>query len=244
MRTQKPLKESNLFQMQFVIAKIWRRRRWRLAKNPATLFPRWVGTSASDARGYKHPLVVAGTPPQSKRRTTWLFEKQQTVIAIWDRWKNDKTHRVHEWSDVWVRYLDHIAQFDILHAAPHEQWKRHNNLLYLQISKRHLYHNDQDAKMQRKHWLICTCKYDKIAEFLSSQKVQGNACEISSIFQCKGIFVWHSTNWTEYFAEERPQSTSSSSGTPSSSWWTSSSWGINTNGKTLRSQEVDLHKEI
>ena len=41
--------------------------------------------------------------------------------------------------------------------------------------------------MQRKHWLICTSKYDKIAALLASQKLQGNACEISSILQCKGI---------------------------------------------------------
>ena len=41
--------------------------------------------------------------------------------------------------------------------------------------------------MQRKHWLMCTSKYDKIAALLSSQKLQGNACEISSMLQCEGI---------------------------------------------------------
>ena len=41
--------------------------------------------------------------------------------------------------------------------------------------------------MQRKHWLICTSKYDKIAELLSSKKLKGNACEISSIIQCNGV---------------------------------------------------------
>ena len=55
------------------------------------------------------------------------------------------------------------------------------------INKRHLYFNNQDTKTQRKHWLICASKYDKIAALFSSQKLQGNACEISSILQCEGI---------------------------------------------------------
>ena len=31
---------------------------------------------------------------------------------------------VHNWSDVWVRYLDHIVQFSIVHNAPQQQRER------------------------------------------------------------------------------------------------------------------------
>ena len=43
------------------------------------------------------------------------------------------------------------------------------------------------TRIPRKHWLTCTSKYDKIAELLPSPKLKSNACEISSILQCKGI---------------------------------------------------------
>ena len=100
-------------------------------------------------------------------------------------------------------------------------------------SKRHPYHKDQDAKMQRKHWLICRSKYDKNAEFLISQKLNPSM---------QKYLEWRSTNWAEYFAEERTQPTSSSSWTPSSSGLRT---GISTIGKTasgLKNGKMRQHR--
>ena len=96
------------------------------------------------------------------------------------------------------------------------------------IGKRHLYHKDQDTMKQRKHWLVSRGNHDKkIGNSFYPKKLTGNACIISLILQCNGILSGPSTNWAEYFEEERLQPTSSSSWTPSSSWWTSSSWTSN-----------------
>ena len=47
------------------------------------------------------------------------------------RWQNDAARRqsqlAHNWSDAWVRYLDHVVQFSIYHGAPQQQ--RERNLL-------------------------------------------------------------------------------------------------------------------
>ena len=58
-RIQRPLKESKLVQIKFVFAKIWRRRRWCLAKNPAKLFSRWVMWSSLS---WRHPWFNAIMP--------------------------------------------------------------------------------------------------------------------------------------------------------------------------------------
>ena len=58
--------------------------------------------------------------------------------------------------------------------------------------------------------------------FISKVERQRLRNQIDSSMQ--RYLEWLSINRAEYFAEERPQSTSSSSWTPSSSWWTSSSW--------------------
>ena len=55
-RIQKPLKESKFVQIKFVFARIWRRRRWCLAKNPAKLFSRWVMWSSLS---WRHPWIHA-----------------------------------------------------------------------------------------------------------------------------------------------------------------------------------------
>ena len=48
----KALKKTKLVQIKFVFAKIWRRRRWCLAKNPAKLFSRWLMWSSLS---WRHP---------------------------------------------------------------------------------------------------------------------------------------------------------------------------------------------
>ena len=42
-----------------------------------------------------------------------------------------KSQLSHNWSDAWVRYLDHIAQFDMSHNAPYWQGERYVNLIHL-----------------------------------------------------------------------------------------------------------------
>ena len=67
-----------------------------------------------------------------------------------------ESQMVHEWSDAWVRYLDHIAHnrhFQYRAALA----KGIDTTIYFtvgvstKISKRHLYNRDQDTKTQRKH---------------------------------------------------------------------------------------------
>ena len=60
---------------------------------------------------------------------------ERTFASIWKRWEHDeicrKSQLAHNWSDAWVRYLDHIAQFDMSHNAPSWQRERHVNLIHL-----------------------------------------------------------------------------------------------------------------
>ena len=60
---------------------------------------------------------------------------ERTFTSIWDRWQHDeiyqKSHLKHNWSDAWVRCLDHIAQFDLSHNAPQWQRERYVNLIHL-----------------------------------------------------------------------------------------------------------------
>ena len=152
--------------------------------------------SAFTARGCKHgPSLWQAHHYKAKDALRGCSKNKRQYTSIWDRWQRDETYResqlVPEWSDAWVRCLDHIANIDISHTAPHFQRNRCNNLLYLRsglamkTSKRHLCNKDQDTKTQRKHWLSCTSKYDKITVFLLSPKLKGNAGKISSIVHCK-----------------------------------------------------------
>ena len=122
------------------------------------------------------------------------------------------------------------------------------------IGKRHLYNKDQDIKTQRKHWLTCTSKYDKIAELLSSQKLKGNACEISSIVQCRGILSGQAPNGLSILQKNDPSRHPLLPGHqvhPGGARPPGIGIGINMTGKTglksgkmkqhrLNSQEVDL----
>ena len=60
---------------------------------------------------------------------------ERTFTSIWDRWQHGEIHRKsqlpHDWSDARVRYLDHIAQYDISHNAPQWQRERYVNLIHL-----------------------------------------------------------------------------------------------------------------
>ena len=162
-------------------------------------------------RGYKHGHNYIAGPPQSKRRPRGCSENKRHNTSIWDRWKNDVTYRTFRfainWSGAWVRYLDHIAKS--ISPMQRRTCKGIDTAIYFtcgastKISKRHLYHKDQDTKAQRKHWLMCTSKSDPSAQ------------------RC---LQWLSINWAEYSAEEQPQPTSSSPWTPRSYWWASSSW--------------------
>ena len=56
--------------------------------------------------------------------------------SIWERWQNDEVHKqsqfVHNWSDAWVRYLDHIVQFSIFHDASQQQREKYEPTCFTQ----------------------------------------------------------------------------------------------------------------
>ena len=178
------------------------------------------------------PQFMAGTP-QSKRRTTWLFEKpNDRKRRSGTDGQNDETcresHLAINWSGAWVRYLDHIAKIDIFHTAPHLQRNRYNNQRYLRsvdgdeqapsLQQRPGY---QDAKkaLVDMHKQV---RQDRGVTFIPKVEWQRLRNQIDPSMQ--RYLEWLSTDWAEYFAEERPQPTSSSSLSPSSPLWTSSSW--------------------
>ena len=85
-------------------------------------------------KGCKHsPNLWQEHHHKAKEALRCASKGKREFTSIWDRWQNDETFRksqlVHEWSDAWVRYLDHIAQIDISHTAPHSQREGYNNLL-------------------------------------------------------------------------------------------------------------------
>ena len=93
-------------------------------------------TSAITARVCKYdPDLWQEHHHKAKDALRGASKGKREFTSIWDRWQDDETYRksqlAHDWSDAWVRYLDHIVQFDISHKAPHEQRGRHKNLFYL-----------------------------------------------------------------------------------------------------------------
>ena len=60
---------------------------------------------------------------------------ERALTSIWDRWQNGeiytKSQFPQNWSDAWVRYLDHIVHFNIYHNATQPQRERCVNLLHL-----------------------------------------------------------------------------------------------------------------
>ena len=64
-----------------------------------------------------------------------LIELKKTTIQCPSCWQNDATYRqsqlVHNWSDGWVRYMDHVVQFSIYHDAPQHERERNMHVLYL-----------------------------------------------------------------------------------------------------------------
>ena len=90
-------------------------------------------------------------------------------------------------------------------------------------SKLHLYHNDQDTRMPKKALvdLHKQVRQDCGVTFIPKVEKQRLRNQLDPSMQ--RYLEWLSTDSAEYFAEERPQPTSSSSWTPISSWWTSSS---------------------
>ena len=177
--------------------------------------------------GYKHgPNLWQEHHHKTKDALHGCSKGKRQYASIWDRWQRDETDKesqlVHEWSDAWVRYLDHIAKNRHL-PKKRRTYKGIDMTIYLRvstkISKRHHYQKDQDTKM-----LTCTSQYDKIAEVLLSQKLKKQRLRNQLDPSMQRNLAWLSTHWAEYFAKEQPLPASSSSWTPSSSWWISSSW--------------------
>ena len=93
-------------------------------------------TSSLNARGYKHGRNLwQEHHHKAKEALRGGSKNKRQFASIWDRWQSDETYResqhVINWSDAWVGYLDHVANIDISHTAPHLLRNRYNNLLYL-----------------------------------------------------------------------------------------------------------------
>ena len=89
-----------------------------------------------DARRYKHgPNLWQENHHKAKDAPRGCSKNKRQSSSIWDRRQNDETYRESQlainWSDAWVRYLDHIVKLDISHTAPHLQRNKYNNRLYL-----------------------------------------------------------------------------------------------------------------
>ena len=102
----------------------------------------------------------------------------------------------HNWSDAWVRYLDHIAQFDMSHNAPYCQRERYVNLIHL----RGLDSNKQAGP------------YNAVSAFAT--RVPGMV-----EYELGGAICGAAK-----FRTPTTISSSSSSWSPSPTWWSSSSW--------------------
>ena len=119
-------------------------------------------------QGVTNMALIFGrnTTTKQKTRNVVVRKNKRQYTSIWDRWQRDETYResqlVHEWSDASVRYLDHTAKIDL--SQKRRTRRGRDTTIYFtcgvstKISKRHLYHKDQDTKMQRKHCLIYTSK--------------------------------------------------------------------------------------
>ena len=114
--------------------------------------------------GFANSALICGRNATTKQKTQCGASKgRREFTSIWDRWQNDEIHRksqlAHNWSDAWVRYLDHIGK--LMSPIQRRIHKGRDTTIYFtcggstKISKRHIYHKDQGTKMQRKR-LICS----------------------------------------------------------------------------------------
>ena len=189
--------------------------------------------SATTARGCEHgPNLWQEHHHEADDALRGCSKSKRQNTSIWDRWQRDETFReaqlVHECSDAWVRYLDHIAKSDISHTAPHSQRESNNNLHYLRsvneskqappLPQRRGYQDAKKALVDMKKQVRQEC----VIPWISKVERQRLHYQLDPSMQ--RYLEWLGTNWAEYFAEERSQPSSSSSWTPSSSWWTTSSW--------------------
>ena len=98
------------------------------------------------------------------------------------------------------------------------------------IDKHHLYQQDQGTKKQRLHWSKCKKQLRQklgIPYIPKSVRTRFNDQLDPSL---RRYLEWISTNWAEYFTEERVLPTSSSSQWSSTSWLNTHSWSTNWKG--------------
>ena len=116
-----------------------------------------------------------------------------------------------------------VQKIDISHTTPHSQRERYNNLLYLRsvsedkqpplLPQRPGYQDAKKALVDMHKLVRQDCGVPFIPK-VERHRLQNQLDP--SMQQCRGVL---STNWAEYFAEEKHQPTSSSSSTPGSSYW-------------------------
>ena len=145
------------------------------------------------SRCYKHGPNLWQEHHKAKDALRGARKNKRIYTSIWDMWQNDATYREAQlaigWSAAWVRYLDHIAQMDISHAASHEQRGRYHNLMYLRsmdedtqaprLSTRPGYREVKTALVEMEKQL----RQDLVIPFIQ-KKVKGIVWMINSILNC------------------------------------------------------------
>ena len=151
----------------------------------------------------------------------------RAFVSIWDGWQHAETYRksplAHNWSDAWVRYLDHVVHINIYHNATQPQRERAVNLLHL----RSVGENEQAPLLwQRPGYReakkdVSTLQKSKREKQVPCITVSDTKRLQNRIGPSQQKYVeCLSTNWAKQFAEpERPQPSSSSSWSPSPTWW-------------------------
>ena len=146
---------------------------------------------------------------------------ERILTSIWDRWQHDEIYRTsqlsHNSSDAWVRYLDHVTQFDISHNAPQWQRERYANSTHL----RSLDSNKQAGPFWKRQG------YQEAKRELANLQKSKDKCSLHSSNrkrQHKKLDPWRAEIFAEPQNSGRQQPSSSSSWSPCPTWWSSSSW--------------------
>ena len=156
----------------------------------------------------------------------------RAFTSIWDRWQNYEIYRksqlAHNWSDAWVRYLDHIVHFNIYHNATQPQREGYVKLLHLRTVDENKQAWQRPGYREAKKELSNLQKSKREEQVLYIQVSDRKSLQNRIDPSLQEYLDWLSTDWAEQFAEpqnsERPQTSSFSSWSPSPTWWSSSSW--------------------
>ena len=157
---------------------------------------------------------LAAATPQGSRRIAECNKGERAFTSIWDTWQNDEIYRksqlAHNWSDAWVRYLDHIVQFNIYRNAPQSQRERYVNLLHVRSVDENkqappLWQRPRHREAKKE---VSNRQMSREEQVLSIQVSDRRRLQNKIDPSLQEYLEWLSVNWAEQFAEpqnsERP----------------------------------------